>query len=152
MLHYGFVRVAAAVPRLRVADCDFNTDRIIGLMQRAESEQVGILLFPELSITGYTCADLFHQTTLQQGALASLARLTKASANRFAGLLVVGLPVLHDDQLFNCAAVLHRGRVLGLVPKSYLPNYKEYYEDRWFAPASGGSGAGAARLCLARNL
>ncbi|HLW68158.1 MAG TPA: NAD(+) synthase [Gemmataceae bacterium] len=140
MLHYGFVRVAAAVPRLRVADCDFNTDRIIGLMQRAESEQVGILLFPELCITGYTCADLFHQTVLQQGSLAALARLTKASANQFSGLLVVGLPMLHDDQLFNCAAVLHRGKILGIVPKSYLPNYKEFYEDRWFAPASGARG------------
>src|SRR5262249_22290798 len=92
MVHYGFVRVAAAVPRLRVADCDFNTDRIIGLMQRAESEQVGILLFPELCISGYTCADLFHQTTLQQGALAALARLTKASGSQFSGVLVVGLP------------------------------------------------------------
>ncbi|HEV3145941.1 MAG TPA: NAD(+) synthase [Gemmataceae bacterium] len=137
MLHYGFVRVAAAVPRLRVADCDFNTGRIINLMQRAESEQVSILLFPELCTTGYTCADLFHQTVLQQGALAALARLTKASASQFSGLLVVGLPLLHDDQLFNCAAVLYRGKILGIVPKSYLPNYKEYYEDRWFAPASG---------------
>src|SRR5437763_752120 len=83
-----------------------------------------------LSLTGYTCADLFHQQTLQQGARAALLHLANASKSIFSGLAVVGLPLALNDQLFNCAAVLHRGRILGLVPKSYLPNYKEFYEER----------------------
>jgi NAD+ synthase (glutamine-hydrolysing) len=97
---------------------------------------VGVLVFPELTLTGYTCADLFHQAQLQRGALQALARLCRESAGVFRGLAVVGLPLVVDDQLFNCAAVLHRGSVLGVVPKSYLPSYGEFYEARWFAPAN----------------
>lgn len=136
MTHHGFLRVAAAVPILRVADCAFNAEHILALMHRAESEGVAILVFPELALTGYTCADLFQQTTLQQGALAALAQLTQASTSVFSGLAVVGLPVAVDDQIFNCAALLHLGRILGLVPKSFIPNYKEFYERRWFAAAA----------------
>src|SRR5262249_21090542 len=133
---HGFVRVAAAVPHLRVADCSYNAERIIGLMQRAEAEGVRVLAFPELSVTGYTCADLFHQPTLQQAAVVALGKVIKATSGPFSGLAVVGLPLVVDDQLFNCAVVLHRGKVLGVVPKSYLPNYKEFYEERWFASAA----------------
>src|SRR5437764_9456428 len=127
MTHHGFVRVATAAPVLRVADCAFNAERVRGLLARAEAEGVAVLVFPELALTGFTCGDLFHQTALQRGALDALAALTEASRSAFSGLAVVGLPLAVDDQLFNCAAVLHRGRVLGVVPKSFLPNYKEFY-------------------------
>jgi NAD+ synthase (glutamine-hydrolysing) len=136
MNSYGFLRVAAAVPSLRVADCAYNADRILGLMKRAEEEGVSVLVFPELAITGYTCADLFQQSTLQKGALAALDHLTRAGGSGYSGLTIVGLPLAVDDQIFNCAALLHRGRVLGVVPKSFIPNYKEFYEARWFAAAA----------------
>lgn len=131
---HGFVRVAAAVPRLRVADCDHNAQGILALLKCAEAEQVAVAVFPELSLTGYTCADLFHQTVLQRSALASLEKVVEEGRELFSGVAVVGLPVEVDDRLFNCAAVIHTGRILGIVPKSFLPNYKEYYEARWFAP------------------
>jgi NAD+ synthase (glutamine-hydrolysing) len=136
MLNHGFLRVAAAVPRLRVADCEFNADQIIGLMQRAEAEDVRVLVLPELCITGYTCGDLFHHSTLLDGALTALVRIARATGSGFAGLAVVGVPLRHDGQIFDCAAVLHRGKILAIIPKTYLPNYKEFYEDRWFSPAS----------------
>ena len=135
MLHHGFLRVAAAVPLVRIADPAANAARIVGLMARAEAEGVQVLTFPELALTGYTCADLFHQFTLQQATVAGLDAVVRASAN-FAGLAVVGLPLAVDDQLFNCAAVMQRGKLLGVVPKSFVPNYKEFYERRWFAAAS----------------
>jgi NAD+ synthase (glutamine-hydrolysing) len=140
MENHGFVRVAAAVPSLRVADCAFNAERILDLMARAEHAHVAILLFPELSLTGYTCGDLFHQTALQRGARDALAEVARHSEGVFSGLAVVGLPLVVDDRLFNCAAVLHRGRVLAIIPKSYLPNYTEFYEGRWFAAGIGARG------------
>jgi len=136
MTHHGFLRVAAAAPVLRVGDCEFNADRILGLMARAEAERVDLLVFPELALTGYTCADLFQQLTLQQGALAALATVVDQARAAFSGLAIVGLPIAVDDQLFNCAALLHRGKILGVVPKSFIPNYKEFYEGRWFAAAA----------------
>ncbi len=132
---FGFLRVAAATPLVRVADCAFNVEHILALLRRAESEHVNVIVFPELAITGYTCADLFHQPLLQRGAALALEQLAKDSAAVFSGLAVVGLPLAVEDMLFNCAAVLHRGKLLGIVPKSFLPNYKEFYEVRWFAPA-----------------
>src|SRR5438477_9978038 len=113
MSYHGFLRVAAATPILRVADCAHNADRILTLMARAENEGVAVLVFPELSLTGYTCADLFQHGTLQRGALAGLAHVVRASGRVYSGLVIVGLPLAVDDQGFNCAAVLHRGRVLG---------------------------------------
>lgn len=136
MLRHGFLRVAAACPVLRVADCVFNAGGILGLMRRAQAEGVDVLAFPELALTGYTCADLFQHGVLQQGALDALGRVVHDSADLFEGVAVVGLPLAVDDQIFNCAAVVHRGRVLGVVPKSFIPNYKEFYEGRWFAPAA----------------
>lgn len=136
MLFHGFLRVAAAVPRLRVADCEFNVQRIIALMGQAEDRGVRVLTFPELCLTGYTCGDLFHQATLLTAAREALASVTRASGSTYSGLAVVGVPIQHDDQLFNCAAVVHRGKLLALIPKSFLPNYKEFYEDRWFSPAA----------------
>ncbi|MFN4261355.1 MAG: NAD(+) synthase [Gemmataceae bacterium] len=136
MTHHGFLRVAAAVPVLRVAHCAFNAERMLTLMAKAENAGVAVLVFPELALTGYTCADLFHQDTLLRGARAALAQLAHDSAALYSGLAVVGLPLAVDDRLFNCAAVLRGGRVLGVIPKSFIPNYKEFYEDRWFAPAA----------------
>jgi NAD+ synthase (glutamine-hydrolysing) len=135
MLNHGFLRVAAATPTLRVADCDFNAERILALLRRAEAEGVALVVFPELSLTGYTCADLFQQTVLQRGTIATLMELVRAAAGVFSGLAVVGLPLTVDDQLFNCAAVIQGGQLLGIVPKSFIPNYKEFYEGRWFTPA-----------------
>ncbi len=136
MTHHGFLRVAAATPFLRVADCTYNAERIVGLMGQAEDEGVSVLVFPELSITGYTCADLFQQMTLQRAALEALAGIVKESNQAFRGLAVVGVPIALDDQLFNCAVVINRGHVLGVVPKSFIPNYKEFYEGRWFSAAA----------------
>src|SRR5690242_19898018 len=133
MLEYGFVRVAAATPLVRVADCAFNVEHILALMRQAEREHVEVLVFPELAITGYTCGDLFHQPVLQRAAVEALQQIATENANLFSGLAMVGLPCVVDNLVFNCAAVLHRGRVLGIVPKSFLPNYKEFYEARWFA-------------------
>src|SRR5262245_35460527 len=134
MLQHGFVRVAAALPRLRVADCSFNVERLLTLMDQAEQQAVQILVFPELAITGYTCGDLFHQTALQKAAIEALDHLLDESERRYANLFIVGLPGLEGDQLYNVAAVCQKGRLLGVVPKSYLPNYKEFYEARWFTP------------------
>jgi len=131
----GFVRVAAAAPLLRVADCSYNTQHILQLMERAQDEEVTLLAFPELCLTGYTCADLFHQTQLQDAARAALGQVTEKGGAVFSGIVIIGLPLAVRGQLFNCAAVLQQGRILGIVPKSFLPNYKEFYERRWFAPA-----------------
>src|SRR6516225_7325468 len=140
MIKHGFVRVAAAVPRLRVADCQSNVGDILELLQRAEQQQVHVVVFPELCLTGYSCGDLFQQPGLLEGARNALARLIEESKDQFAGLAVVGLPWTSADQLYNVAAVFQRGRLLGLVPKSYLPTYKEFYESRWFAPGLRASG------------
>jgi NAD+ synthase (glutamine-hydrolysing) len=119
-----------------VADCDFNAGQILGLMARAEQEGVHVLVFPEMALTGYTCADLFHHSVLQKGALAALERAVHEGAANYSGVAVVGLPLAVDDQVFNCAAVVHQGNILGVVPKSFIPNYKEFYEGRWFAAAA----------------
>jgi NAD+ synthase (glutamine-hydrolysing) len=137
MMHHGFVRVAAAVPRLRVADCGFNVWRIVGLMELAAGEGADVLVFPELALTGYTCADLFHQTALRQKAVEALVDVVERGRSAYGGLTIVGLPLAVDDQLFNCAAAFQGGRLLGIVPKSFIPNYKEFYESRWFSPAAG---------------
>jgi NAD+ synthase (glutamine-hydrolysing) len=134
-MRHGFVRVAAAVPTLRVADPAFNADRTLALLERAEAEGVEVVVFPEVGLTGYTCYDLFHQATLTRIALRELDRLVGRAARAYRGLAVVGLPVIVDDRLFNAAAVFARGQVLGVIPKSYLPNYKEFYDARYYAAA-----------------
>jgi NAD+ synthase (glutamine-hydrolysing) len=136
MPRHGFARVAAAVPHLRVADTRYNAARTIDLMHRAADEGVDVVVFPEVGLTGYTCNDLFYQRTLQEGAVDALQGVAHMSARLFDGLAVVGVPLVVDDQVYNCAAVVHRGEVLGVVPKSYLPTYKEFYDARFFAPAS----------------
>ncbi len=135
MIHHGFARVAAFSPVLRVADPAFNAARIAEHLREAEAEGVAVAVFPELCLTGYTCADLFPQSALLDAALDALRVVTDASKG-FGGLFAVGLPLAADDQLFNCAAVIGRGGVLGVVPKCFPPNYKEFYEGRWFSPAA----------------
>lgn len=130
----GFIKAAAASPEIKVADCVLNADNTIKLIKQANDLGVRMLVFPELGLTGYTCGDLFLQPTLLRGALDALTSVCKASANMNM-LVIVGLPIDHRGKLYNCAAVLYQGRVLGLVPKTHLPNYGEFYEKRWFSPA-----------------
>jgi NAD+ synthase (glutamine-hydrolysing) len=134
---YGFVRAAAAVPRVSVGNATRNAEEIVKLIEEASIKHgVKIIVFPELSLTGYTCADLFNQKTLLNSAQSALAHiLDKTKALDI--LAAVGLPVEADNQLFNCAAVIYKGEILGVVPKTYLPNYNEFYEKRWFASSTG---------------
>lgn len=129
---YGFIKVGAAVPPLKVADIPYNIARIVEMVKRAEGMGVRVLIFPELSITGYTCGDLFHQETLLQKAEEGLARLLRDTA-LIDMVIGVGLPVRAGNQKWNAIALCHRGAVLGVVPKVYLPNYSEFYEKRWFS-------------------
>ncbi len=131
---HGFVRVAAAVPSVKVADVTHNLAQVLRLARRAEQEGAQLVVFPELSLTGYTAGDLFHQQLLLNRAAEGLVNLAHA-ARELSPLLVVGVPLPADGCLFNSAAVLSGGRVEGLVPKTYIPGYKEYYEERWFASA-----------------
>ena len=131
----GFLKVAALSPALRVADCAYNTQQIIAQLKDAAARGVKLAVFPEFCLTGYTCGDLFLQHTLQQGALTSLQSILDAS-RELDVVALVGLPLLVRGKLYNVAAVLCRGRLLGLVPKTYLPNYGEFYEKRQFTPGS----------------
>ena len=129
----GFVRAAAATPALHVADCAYNAQQIIDAMSVYAAQGVQLVCFPEFCLTGYTCSDLFLQQTLLKGAEDSLAAILEAS--RGLNLVaLVGLPVAYDGKLYNCAAVLCNGELLGLVPKLHLPNYGEFYEKRHFVP------------------
>ncbi|WP_151734255.1 NAD(+) synthase [Paenibacillus tengchongensis] len=134
MQNFGFARVAAGSPELRVADCEFNTTQIIEIIRQAQEQQAEYLVLPELCITGYTCADLFLQQTLLDAALDSLLKLAAATEGRHL-VVVAGLPLSIKGRLFNCAAVLQQGKILGIVPKTCLPGYSEFYEPRWFAEA-----------------
>lgn len=134
LYRHGFARVAVAVPRCRVADPAFNGPQTLALWREAEQRGACLVAFPELGLSAYTCDDLFHQRALLDACEAALAQLLEASRG-LASVAVVGLPVRADHALFNAAAVLHGGRLLGVVPKTYLPNYGEFYEARQFAPA-----------------
>ncbi len=131
----GFIKVAAAVPRVSVADCRANTAEVESLMAQAEGLGVEAMCFPELCLTGYTCQDLFSQQLLLDAAEDALLRLADFSHN-LRVTAIVGLPIAWEGQLFNCAAVLQGGKVLGLVPKTFIPSYKEFYEGRWFSSAT----------------
>ena len=131
----GFLKAAALSPALRVADCAYNTRQIIAQLKDAAARGVKLAVFPEFCLTGYTCGDLFLQHTLQQGALTGLQSILDAS-RELDVVALVGLPLLVRGKLYNVAAVLCRGRLLGLVPKTYLPNYGEFYEKRQFTPGS----------------
>lgn len=134
MTKHGFFRVASGVPAVNVADCEYNVDAIIKLAREAERAGAEVLVTPEMSVTAYTCADLFHNAALLKGAADGVVRLARESA-RLAITVVAGAPVMKDGCLYNCAVVISRGKVIAAVPKSYLPNYNEFYERRWFHPA-----------------
>ena len=129
----GFLKAAALSPALRVADCAYNAGRIVEAMRECAARQVKLAVFPELALTGYTCGDLFFQQALQQAALRGLGQVLEAS-KAWDLLALVGLPLAVNGKLYNCAAAVCRGRLLGLVPKTCLPNYGEFYEKRHFAP------------------
>ena len=132
LYNHEFARVAVAVPRLRVADPAFNAAETIQLMERAAGEHAILALFPELGLSAYSCDDLFHQRALLDGVIDGLRSVLEAS-ERLPLVAVVGLPLQVRHVLFNCAAVVQGGRMLGVVPKTYLPNYREFYEARYFA-------------------
>ena len=134
LYNHGFVRVAVGTPEVRVADPGFNGARTIELMEQAEREKAVLALFPELGLTSYSCEDLFHQQALLDGAREALRGVLQAS-EALNLIAVVGMPLQVDHLLFNCAVVTHRGKILGIVPKTFLPNYREFYEYRQFAPA-----------------
>lgn len=131
LMNYGYVKVAAAVPTVKVAECKYNMLQIESLIAQAAGKGVEVICFPELSLTAYTCGDLFAQQLLLDEAEMALIGLMDFSRS-FDIICIVGLPVVYGGALLNCAAVLQKGRILGLVPKTYLPNYKEFYEQRWF--------------------
>ena len=133
-MKHGFVKVAAAVPFVRVADCEYNVERIEALVLEADAKGVEIITFPELSITGYTCGDLFLRPFLNDQAEAALLRLAERTAHTSV-LIIVGMPIRIQSQLFNAAVALQSGQILGAIPKTYLPNYREFQEARWFAAA-----------------
>ncbi len=131
----GFIKVAAGTPNIRVADCRYNAEQIFTLMRQADKQGVRVLCLPELCLTGYTCGDLFLQPTLLKGAEEGLATILEATRN-LDMVTAVGLPVRNkwDNKLYNCAVIIQKGEILGLIPKTYIPNYGEFYEGRWFSP------------------
>ncbi|MCB6993056.1 NAD(+) synthase [bacterium 210820-DFI.6.37] len=141
MKNLGLVRVGAAVPDLKVANTEYNKERILELVRDAEKKGAGFLVFPELCITGYTCGDLFYQEHLYQSQLAALEEIL-AATKELSVTVILGCYLRLENNLYNCAALIQRGSIRGAVPKMFLPNSKEYYEARWFA--SG--------VDLARNL
>lgn len=133
-MKYGFINIASAIPSVKVADCRYNTDEIIRLIDDADQKGAEIVVFPELSITSYTCQDLFHQQVLLKEAENGVEKIISHSQTLDI-IAIVGVPVVVGSLLLNCAAVIQRGILLGLIPKTFLPNYSEFYEKRWFSSA-----------------
>ena len=133
-MKYGFVKVAAAVPAVKVADVDYNVQQIESIIAQAEGRGVEVIVFPELCITGYTCQDLFKEQLLLDRAESAIITLLDFT-RKLDIISIVGLPVIINGLLYNCAAVIQSGQLLGIIPKTYLPNYAEFYEKRWFASA-----------------
>ena len=138
----GFICIAAGTPKIRVADCRYNAEQIFTMMREADKQGVKILALPELCLTGYTCGDLFLQDTLLDGAEEGLRTILEATRH-LEILTALGMPVRNkwNSKLYNCAVVIQRGEIKGVVPKTYIPNYGEFYEQRWFAsnPAANDS-------------
>ena len=135
-MKYGFVKAAAATPKIRVADVHYNGGNIIQLIGRAEKAGAELLVFPELCVCGYTCGDLFGQNVLLDGCLAALSDIAAATKGK-SMLVFVGVPVRLSGVLYNCAAAVSGGKVLAFIPKRHLPNYAEFYEKRNFQPYKG---------------
>lgn len=134
-MKYGFVKVASAIPAVKVADCKFNAQQIDTQIAIADGKGVQIIVFPELCITGYSCADLFGQTLLLEEAEIALMQIMN-NTRQMDIISIVGMPITVNSTLMNCAVVFQKGKILGVVPKTYLPNHKESAEQRWFSPAS----------------
>ena len=132
MMRYGFLKVAAAIPGVKVADCRYNAARIEELLSKAAAEEAEVVLFPELALTAYTCADLFFQSALIASAEAALETLLNHNESH-APLVILGMPVKKGNALYNAAVAFQGNRILAVVPKTHLPNYGEFYEKRWFA-------------------
>ena len=130
----GWIKAAAASPEIRVADCQYNAAQIQKTMQQAGERGAQLLVLPELCLTGYTCQDLFLQQSLIDQAKRALSELA-AFSHACSVLTIVGLPMQWEGKVYNCAAVVYRGKLLGVVPKTHLPNYGEFYERRHFMPA-----------------
>ena len=128
----GFVRVGAVVPKLKVADAEINCNEIIKQIEVASNNKVQIVVFPELCITGYTCQDLFEQDILLEKSEKSLNKILEYTKNLDI-VCIIGMPIKSENQLFNTAVVIQKGKILGIVPKTFIPNYSEFYEKRWFA-------------------
>ncbi|MDE6533664.1 MAG: NAD(+) synthase [Muribaculaceae bacterium] len=136
MTDYGYVRVGAGVPSLKVADIDFNREGILAIVNEAVSKGVEVLVMPELGVTGYTCGDLFEQPLLQKKAEESVREIVKATSGKPI-TFAVGSPVVYEGKRYNCAIIISGGKILGIVPKTHIPNYGEFYEKRWFHPWDG---------------
>ena len=134
MENFGFIRVAAAIPELKVADCVFNSRKIEQLVRKASEQEVQVVCFPELSVTGYTCADLFSQRLLIEQAEFEIERLLESLA-ACNSIYIIGAPVRVAEKLYNAAIICQSGKILGIVPKTHIPNYSEFYEKRWFESA-----------------
>ncbi len=130
--NFGFIKVAAIAPPLKVADIEYNLNQIYEFAEKAENVEAKIVVFPELCITGYTLGDLFHQRIILDKTEEALIALRNFSL-KLKSVIIVGLPLEREGKLFNCAALIRQGSILGIVPKTYIPNYKEFYEERWFA-------------------
>ena len=130
-----FIRIACAVPAVRVGDVKKNAEDICGFIAKADAQSADLIVFPEMALTGYTCQDLFFQDTLYEGVKAGLREIVSCSKAHPAVTAVVGLPIRQGMQMFNCAAVVSGGEIQGIVPKTYIPNYNEFYEKRWFSSA-----------------
>lgn len=144
-MKFGFVKVAAAVPPVRIADCRYNAEQAESLIAKAEGSGVQILVFPELNLTGYSCGDLFGQALLLEQAEMALMRVLN-NTRQLDIISILGVPLRIESMLMNCAVVIQKGKILGIVPKTYLPNYKEFYEHRWFSPATSLSGEVMLRM------
>ena len=130
-MQYGFVKVASAVPGVRVADCEYNSNQIKTIIADADKQGVEIVVFPELCITGYSCQDLFRQSVLIEQAESAIEDLLLFTSGLDV-INIVGAPVIINGALMNCAVVIQNGKIIGIVPKTYMPNYGEFYEKRWF--------------------
>ncbi len=132
---FGYVRVAASVPELKVANVEFNTKEVIKEIKTLDKEGVQIVTFPELCLTGYTCADLFSQDILITKSKEAIKEVID-STKLLDIISIIGAPIVCDNQLFNCGVVINKGKILGIVPKTYIPNYGEFYEKRWFSTSN----------------
>ena len=135
----GFIKIAAVSPAVTVGNVEKNCNEIINMLEKAKNQRVQIAVFPELSLCGYTCGDLFHQKALIDACYSGIMKICEYS-KAFNGYIAVGSPIKYNGKLYNCAVMINNGKVLGIVPKTYIPNYNEYYELRWFESGKGVSG------------